>query len=85
MLCGSNPSVSDMERVKRIGRYLVGKPRAQCLFHRQESGELETYSDADGGEDRSIRGSVSAGVAMRGGHCFESMDREAAGCVTDHC
>ena len=25
----ANPSASDLERVKRIGRYLVGKPRAE--------------------------------------------------------
>ena len=40
----ANPSVSDMERVKRIGRYLVGKPRAVRLFLWQQSGELEAYS-----------------------------------------
>ena len=39
-------SVCDMERVKRIGRYLAGKPRAKCWFRWQQSGELEAYSDA---------------------------------------
>ena len=43
----ANPSASDLERVKRIGRYLVAKPRAECLFHWQKSGELEAYSEAD--------------------------------------
>ena len=28
----AKPSMRDMERVKRIGRYLVGKPRAKCWF-----------------------------------------------------
>ena len=28
----ANPSVRDMERVKRIGRYLAGMPRAKCWF-----------------------------------------------------
>ena len=36
----AKPSASDPHRVKRIGRYLVGKPRAECLFHWQQSGEL---------------------------------------------
>ena len=31
----ANPSASDLERSKRIGRYLVGKPRAVCFFHWQ--------------------------------------------------
>ena len=57
-------SVSDMERVKRIGRNLMVKPRAECLF---QSGELEPYSDADWGGVKSTRRSVSAGVIMRGG------------------
>ena len=30
----ANPSVGDMECVKRIGRYLAGKPRAKCVFKR---------------------------------------------------
>ena len=64
----ANPSASDLERVKRIGRYLVGKPRAVCLFHWQQSGELEAYSDTDWRGDTVARRSVSAGVAMRGGH-----------------
>ena len=43
----ANPPVFDMERAKRIGMHLVGMPRAECLFHRQQSGELEAYSDSD--------------------------------------
>ena len=65
----ANPSVSDMERVKRIGRYLVEKPRAECLFHWQQSVELEAHSDAEWRCDESIRRSVSGGVVMRGGQC----------------
>ena len=51
----ANPSVSDMERIKRIGKYLVGKPCAECLSHWQQSGELEAYSDADSRGDKSTR------------------------------
>ena len=69
-LCCSmaNPSASDVERVKRIGRYLLEKPRAECLLHWQQSGELEAYSDADRRGDKVTWQSVSAGVIMRGGH-----------------
>ena len=36
-----------MERVRKIGRYLVERPRAECLFRWQQSGELEAYPDSD--------------------------------------
>ena len=48
----AKPSVRDMERVKRIGRYLAGKPRAKCCFRWQQSGELDVYSDAHGDQCR---------------------------------
>ena len=49
----ANPSVCDMERFMRIGRYLAGRPRAECCFRWQHSGELEAYSDADWRGDKS--------------------------------
>ena len=67
----AKPTMRGMERVKRIGRYFVGKRRARCWFRWQQNGELEAYSDADWGGDRATRRSVSAGVAMRGGHCLK--------------
>ena len=70
----AKPSMRDMECVKRIGRYLVGKPRAKCWFRWQQSGDLEAYSDADGGGDRATRRSVSAGVKL----LSQSVDHEAA-------
>ena len=62
----AKPSVRDMACVRRIGRYLVGKPRAECWFLWQQSGDLEAYSNADWRGDRATRRSVSAGVIMRG-------------------
>ena len=67
----AKPSMQDMECVKRIGRYLVGKPRAKCWFLWQQSGDLEAYSDADWGGDRATRRSVSAGVIMRARRCLK--------------
>ena len=67
----ANPSVRDMKRVKRIGRYLAGKQRAKCWFRWQQSGELEALSHADWGGDNATRRSVSAGVSMRDGHCLK--------------
>ena len=48
----AKPSIRDMECVKRIGRYFVGKPRAKCWFRWQQSGDLEAYSDVVCGGDR---------------------------------
>ena len=64
-------TMRDMERVKRIGRYLVGKSWARCWFRLQHSGELEAHSDADWGGDKATRRSVSTGVIMRGAHCLK--------------
>ena len=80
----ASPSVSDLERVKKIGKYLVGKPREECLFRWQQTDELEAYPDADWGGDKATRRSVSAGVIMRSGHCLK-VDQEAAGGVTVRC
>ena len=55
--------------MKRIGRYLAGKPRAVCLF-RWRKGELKAYADAEWSGDRTARRSVSAGVIMRDEHCL---------------
>ena len=41
------PVVADLNLVQRIRRYFMGRPRAECLFHGQQRGELEMYSDAD--------------------------------------
>ena len=61
----------DRPDVRRVGRCLVGKPRAKCRFRWQQSGDLDAYSDADFGGDRATRRSVSAGVIMRGSHCLK--------------
>ena len=63
----ADPSASDLELVKRIGRCPAGKPRAECPLDLRQSGERESYSDADWGGDNVTRLSVSAGVIMRGG------------------
>ena len=70
-------SVRDLECVKRIGRYLAGKPRAKCWFHWKQSGELKAYSDADWGGDKATRRSVCWSHHERQ-RLFESMDQEAA-------
>ena len=57
----ARPTTRDMERVKRIGRYFVWKPRARYWFRWQQSGELEAYSDADGRRQSHSKIRVSRG------------------------
>ena len=69
----ANPSASDLEWVKRIGRYVVVKPRAECKFTGSSEG-----AEWRGG--KVTRRSVSAGVIDQERRTwFESMDQEAAG------
>ena len=82
----AKPSVRDMERLKRIGRYLFGKPTARCWFRWQQSGELEVYSDDDWGGDKTTRRSVSAGVSHHERRTLpQGVDQETASGVTVHC
>ena len=63
--------------MKRIGRYLVGKPRAVCTFSWQQSaGTVNAYSDADWGGDRATRRSVSGGCIFLGAHCVKHWARK---------
>ena len=55
----TNPTTSDRENVKRIGRYLLAKPRAECFFRRQRWEVREACSDADWGGDSPSRRSLS--------------------------
>ena len=57
-----NSKSNNIERVMRIGRYLVEKPQTECLFRWQLWGEFEAFSAA--------RRSVSDGVVVRVGHCL---------------
>ena len=73
------PTMRDMERVKRIGRYFVGKPRARCWFRWQQSGEQEVYSDAV------VRRQSHSKIRIGWGHherrtLPRGMDQEAASC-----
>ena len=66
------PTMRDMERVKRIGRYLVGRPRAKCWFRCLQSGKLEAYPHADWGGDKATRRSHERWTLHQG------MDQETA-------
>ena len=80
----ANPSASDLGRVKRIGRYLVGKPGGECLFHWQQSVNLKRTRTQIGEATKLPAVGVSLSDHERW-TVFESMDQEAAGGVLVHC
>ena len=67
------PKEGDWQALKRIGRYLVGAPRAVQLFHWQcFPQELTTYVDSDWAGCKATCRSTSGGAVMLGGHTLET-------------
>ena len=65
----SCPRVRDVERIKRMLRYIKGKRRASYLYRWQNCPDkIEVYSDSDWAGCHETRRSTSGGVAMRGSH-----------------
>ena len=67
----ASPTVRDWERVRKIGRYLAGRPRRECHCNLLQSGDLRTNSGADWGGDPATRRSVPGGAILRGGQCLK--------------
>ena len=56
----SRPDAQDLKNMKRVGRFLVGRPRVGCLSEWQANpSALHTLADADWAGDRQSRRSVS--------------------------
>ena len=69
----SRPTVDDMVRLKRVGRYLIHRPRAPYLYRWQAANPpVRSYSDSDWAGDRRTRKSVSGGALYLGGHLVKS-------------
>ena len=68
------PRIGDWEALKRIGRYLKGKPRMVQAFGWADPGDCEIvcFADSDWAGDRSDMRSTSGGVVMWGGHCLKA-------------
>ena len=65
----SSPTRGDWERLKRLARYLKGRPRVVKIFKWQRpSSTLSIYTDADWAGDKRDRKSTSGGCIMLGGH-----------------
>ena len=75
----ANPNQGDWCRLKRLGRYLAGKPRLQILFEWQGSqDEITAYSDADWVDDKQSRKSTSGGCLVLGKHLIKGWAKTQA-------
>ena len=69
----SRPTLRDWAKLKRLGRYLVGKPRLVYNYEFQESqGNITVYSDANWASGKECRKSTSGGVILNGNHYVKS-------------
>lgn len=72
----SKPTDGDVQRSKRLGRHLKGKPRFQQWYKWQLAQRvMKTYSDAEWAGCKGIRMSTSGGCAMIGAHDVKAWSR----------
>ena len=78
----ASPSKGSVIKLKRLGRYLVGKPRVATEYQWQEPVEaLEVYTDSDWGGCKKTGKSTSGGVILKGKHFLRSWSSTQK-CVT---
>ena len=68
----ANPEARHWQGLKRLARYLVGRPRAVWRYDWQDPVGVSTYSDSDYAGCRRTARSTSGGVVMRGNHHIKS-------------
>ena len=65
----SNRRLTDWGSVKRIGRYLMGRPRAvQWVYRQDEPSHFTVYSNSNWAGCRETRKSTSGAALLHGGH-----------------
>ena len=65
----SGPRKCDQQALKRLARYLIGKPRAVYVYewgHKKTNNELRVQSGSDWAGNRSTRKSTSGGTVRWG-------------------
>ena len=69
----SSPTEADWQKLKRLGRYLVGKPRMalKCGFQLYTNG-LSCMEDSDYAGCLKTKNSTKGGVLMIGNHCLKT-------------
>jgi hypothetical protein len=79
----SAPTKNDWEKLKRLSRYLVGKPRIVQHFKYQEyNTECTVYTDANWAGCKKTRKSTSAGAICIGDHCLKTWSKTQATIAT---
>ena len=69
----SAPTEQSWAKVKRIGRYLVGREKVIWKFPwKHGHGGWKVYTDSDWAGDLETRRSTSGGVLMLGEHCMKT-------------
>ena len=69
----AEPTRRDLRKLRRLGRYLKGRPRLVVDFKWQEPcGVVKVMSDSDWAGCRRTAKSTSGGVIMRGAHYLKS-------------
>ena len=72
----SAPTNGDLKKLKRLGRYLVGKPRAVALFPWQATrAVLDVFSDANWAGCKASRKSTSGGAVLLGSHVVRTWSK----------
>eukprot|EP00974_Lingulodinium_polyedra_P042402 4069591-Lingulodinium_polyedra.AAC.1 len=67
------PTRGDVAKLRRLGRYLIDRPRVVWRFKFQEPvEEITGYSDSDWAGCRRTARSTSGGCMMRGTHCLKT-------------
>ena len=73
----SRPDAQDLKNMKRVGRFLVGRPRVGCLFEWQaHPSALYALADADWAGDTQSRKSVSGGMILHGKHLIKAWTKQ---------
>ena len=67
----SAPTSLGWQAAKRLGRYLVGKPRLVYTYRKQELNGIDVYVDTDWAGCVKTRKSTSGGAIMLGRHCLK--------------
>ena len=69
----ATPTVGDRKQLKKLGRYLLERPRIVTEYNYQEEvKEIVGWSDSDYAGCRRTRKSTSGGAMMMGSHLIKS-------------
>ena len=72
----SCPTAKDAERVRRLVRYLKGKPRAVAWYRYQDDpGRVDGFTDSDWAGCRATRRSTSGGCILYGSHYLKGWSK----------